>query len=60
MKLALTFLATLLFALSAWLALPTDAQCGAGCAAVPCFRGGPPCMGHCSCQWRDGISGVCG
>ncbi len=37
----------------------SSAQCY-GCAAVPCFRNGPPCMGDCSCQWHDDIHGVCG
>ena len=39
--------------------LAWDAECY-GCAAVPCFRNGPQCMGQCSCQYRDDISGVCG
>jgi hypothetical protein len=38
---------------------PADAACF-GCAEVPCFRGGPPCEGMCSCQWEDEISGFCG
>jgi len=38
---------------------PPPAQCY-GCAATPCYRGGPSCMGQCSCQWIDDTHGTCG
>lgn len=38
---------------------PQPAECY-GCAAVPCFRNGPPCEGQCTCQWIDDIHGTCG
>ena len=41
--------------------IPKPAECSAfGCVPVPCFRNGGGCVDGCTCQWIDGIRGVCG
>ena len=39
---------------------PQNADCAFGCVPVPCFRNGGGCVDGCTCQWIDGIRGVCG
>ncbi len=55
----LTILAVAAIGAFVMLVAPREATCF-GCAEVPCFRGGPECVGQCSCQWEDEIHGFCG